>query len=248
MKVEYNDIVVVNTEPEKGRIGIYDDDANGEKLIIYFGDPMLSMFINKHHCEIPRGNLAIATIDDLINRREEITKILCDVNAKRSKNDKQIIELLLEYNLIQTSLHERDREMKYERPIEGSKRIFIAHSSADKVFARRLANDLKTIYGLDPWFDEIKIKAGESILQKIQEGIYDCDYMLVLLSQDSIKSRWVINEYSSKLWDEIEKNKVCVIPILINKCEIPQLLKHKKYISFAEQSYSYALEEIIDSI
>ena len=49
-------------------------------------------------------------------------------------------------------------------------KIFLSHSSKDKEFVRKLADDLKT-YGLSVWFDEWEIKVGDSITNKISQGI-----------------------------------------------------------------------------
>ncbi len=243
----YNDTVVIRKGLHKGRIGIYDDDDDCDKTIVYCGEVPLCMIAGEYFI-IPKNYLSIATIFDLIVRKQAIEKNLFQITKRRSRNDKKITELLFEYNLITTSLYERDREMRHAIHKEGNKKIFIAHSSKDKNLARRITNDLKNIYKFDPWFDEIKIKPGESIPAKIQEGLHNCDYMLVLLSEDSVKSNWMKTEYSSKLWDEIEQERIYVIPLLINTCEIPQLLKHKKYINFVNQDYLDALNDVVDSV
>ena len=60
-------------------------------------------------------------------------------------------------------------------------------------------------------------------------------------------SRWVESEWESKYWDEIQLNEIMVIPIIKEKCEIPQLLKSKKYIDFTID-YSQALEDLKESL
>ncbi|MEO2204742.1 TIR domain-containing protein [Paenibacillus pabuli] len=56
--------------------------------------------------------------------------------------------------------------------------------------------------------------------------------------------RWVQEEWYSKYWDEINSGMVKVVPILIEECEIPELLKTKKYADFREE-YSRALRELL---
>ena len=48
--------------------------------------------------------------------------------------------------------------------------VFLSHNHADKPFVRQLANDLES-HGLAYWLDEAEIKVGESLVQKIREGI-----------------------------------------------------------------------------
>lgn len=72
-------------------------------------------------------------------------------------------------------------------------RIFLSHNSADKPFARRLASDLEA-QGIGYWLDEAEIKVGESLIERIREGIDDAAYVAVILSPDSVKSLWVQRE------------------------------------------------------
>jgi hypothetical protein len=101
-------------------------------------------------------------------------------------------------------------------------KIFISHASNDK----EIAQDVKN-YGHEPWFDEWNIKIGNSIPKEIQTGISESDYVLVLLSTYSVSSRWVQDEWTTKYWDEINKNEVLVLPALLEKCDIPKLLEKK---------------------
>ena len=43
-------------------------------------------------------------------------------------------------------------------------KIFICHSSNDKVFVRKLANELER-HDIDIWLDEREIKVGDSLIE-----------------------------------------------------------------------------------
>ncbi|QDY83511.1 toll/interleukin-1 receptor domain-containing protein [Paenibacillus polymyxa] len=119
----------------------------------------------------------------------------------------------------------------------------ISHSSKDKTIARLIATDLAEA-GHNPWLDEWRIKVGESIPRSISIALKEREYVLVILSKNSVESRWVQEEWYSKYWDEIEAGMVKVVPILIEDCQIPELLKTKKYADFREE-YSRALRELL---
>lgn len=68
--------------------------------------------------------------------------------------------------------------------------IFLCHSSKDKLFARRLGNALSAC-GVTTWIDEAEIKTGDSLLNKITEGIERTDYLGAILTPTSVSSRWV---------------------------------------------------------
>ena len=65
--------------------------------------------------------------------------------------------------------------------------IFLSHNSEDKEFVRKLSADLHR-NGYYAWVDEAEIKLGHSLIEKIEEGIENADYLGVVISSNSIKS------------------------------------------------------------
>lgn len=125
-------------------------------------------------------------------------------------------------------------------------RVFLSHSSKDKPLARAIAEDLRRV-GFSVWLDEWEILIGESISQKIQEGLQNTDFVAVLLTQNSVDSGWVEKEWQSKIGDEARTKKVIILPLKGNNCRIPLLLKDKKYADFT-QDYASAIKGVINSI
>jgi hypothetical protein len=75
-------------------------------------------------------------------------------------------ELVAE-DLVDAATDLKSRRHKEEK----SKRIaFLSHSSADKPFIRQLAADLSA-NGIDVWLDEQRIRVGDSIPEKIAQGL-----------------------------------------------------------------------------
>ena len=124
--------------------------------------------------------------------------------------------------------------------------VFISHSSKDKPFAKRLATDLAD-RGHTVWLDEWIIKIGECIVTKIERGISDADYVIIILSQNSVISEWVEREWKAKYWDEISKGQNLVLPLLIEDCHIPPLLKTKKYADF-RTNYDVGFDAILSAL
>jgi hypothetical protein len=106
-----------------------------------------------------------------------------------------------------------------------------SHTSIDKIFVEKLANDLQRI-GVNTWFDKWEIKVGDSILWKIEDGIRKNDYLGIVLSPDALQSEWVKNELSSAWSKQMQTRKIVVLPILYRDCEIPLFLSDRKYADF----------------
>ena len=70
---------------------------------------------------------------------------------------------------------------------------FISYSSKDEDFARRLHTDLQN-EGVRCWFAPEDMKIGDKIRQRIDESIRIYDKLLLILSENSINSKWVEKE------------------------------------------------------
>src|SRR5262249_34019656 len=124
--------------------------------------------------------------------------------------------------------------------------IFISYSSLDKSIAKQLAGDLKHC-GHKVWLDEWQIKVGQCIPSEIESGLTKADFVLLLLSTQAVKSNWVDREWKAAYWDEVNKGSVVILPILLEKCDVPKLIQTKKYANIAN-SYAVGFYELIDAI
>lgn len=69
-------------------------------------------------------------------------------------------------------------------------KVFLSYSSDDRDLAEHVAEALQAA-GVETWWDRWEIGAGDSIVQKINEGLGDCTHFIVLLSPNSINKPWV---------------------------------------------------------
>lgn len=228
----------------KGKIGCCDDDDTevdgNEKGVVYFGDPLVT-----NNCTlIEWKNIDHITTDRLMTRRGNLLDQLSPYSEKPLAGKKRV-EALEEFHYIDQLLADRFYQAKLsETKFHAS--VFISHSSKDKQFAKWISVDLRNI-GHKVWLDEWAILVGESIPKKIEVGIEECDFLILVLSDHAVKSHWVEREWHAKYWDEVEKDKVYILPALKEQCEIPSLLKSKRYADFTKD-YSSGLEDLIYSI
>lgn len=113
--------------------------------------------------------------------------------------------------------------------------VFLSHSHADKPFARRLAARLES-EGHGVWIDEAEINIGDSLIEKIRDGIDQVDYVAAILSSASIGSEWVTRELDIASNREIEEKRVVVLPLLVEHVKLPGFLKGKFYGDFTDET------------
>lgn len=72
-------------------------------------------------------------------------------------------------------------------------RVYLAHASEDKEMVRPLARYLMD-HGIETWFDEWEIEPGDSLRQKMEEGLGEMTHFMVILTPTSIAKPWVARE------------------------------------------------------
>ena len=143
----------------------------------------------------------------------------------------------------------KNRSPKSKLPPAQQPVVFISHSSKDKRFVRKLAADLQR-RRIRPWLDEREILVGDSLHRRISDGIEKANYLILVLSEASIKSGWVEREVNAGLMRELENKNVIVLPILkeqLDHDQIPILIRERRYASFVED-YEEGLHDLTRSI
>ena len=125
-------------------------------------------------------------------------------------------------------------------------KLFISHASQDKEIARQLANDLKVLSHC-VWLDEWSVRVGQCISSEIDTALADTHFLILLLSKNAVLSRWVDTEWRAAYWDELKTRSIVVLPVLLEKVQLPRLLQTKKYASFV-LSYAVGFRELINAI
>lgn len=108
-------------------------------------------------------------------------------------------------------------------------RVFISYAHSDRPKAKRLVQELRKA-GASVLFDEWELKAGDSLLDRIDQALSTSDYLLVLLSPHSVRSNWVRREWGKAFENEISARAITVIPILIADCKVPTRLATRQVL------------------
>ncbi len=126
-------------------------------------------------------------------------------------------------------------------------KAFVSYSSKDMQMVMRLTNDLVVSSPLSIFFAPWDIAAGEKLITKIQNALMESDYFVPLLSPNFLASDWATEELEEAMTLAVQK-KITVLPVLIEKCDLPPFIKARKYIDFVEKDYDIALNELVDSL
>lgn len=90
--------------------------------------------------------------------------------------------------------------------------VFISHAHEDKEsFVRGLATELKKC-GLSVWYDEWTLELGDSLRQKIDEGLARSRYGVVVLSRGFFAKNWPQAELDGLMSRETQGRKV-ILPV-----------------------------------
>jgi hypothetical protein len=126
-----------------------------------------------------------------------------------------------------------------DRP--GERHIFISYRRVkpDMDFAYQLADDLEAA-GHPVWIDVEGIEGGEVWNEEIQRGIDECYAYVVVLSPDSMGSRWVRNELLYTLGEKPGR----VYPVMYRYVKLPPELVAIQYVDF-QDDYDSALDDLL---
>jgi len=108
-----------------------------------------------------------------------------------------------------------------------SRDVFICHASEDKpAVVRPLAYELQR-KGISCWLDEAEIHWGDSIIDRINEGLRSSRFVIVVLSRAFLSKNWPKKELSAVLSAEISSGRVKVLPLLVGSPDDIQFFLHE---------------------
>jgi hypothetical protein len=125
-------------------------------------------------------------------------------------------------------------------------RIFVSYSHQDKPFVDLIVERLKRA-GHEIWIDSLKLKPGDNISRKIEEGISTADAVLVVVSASSLSSKWVQQEFSSLALSDLSKRAPRVVPVVIDASSVPSYLSNYLYIDLS-RDFEAGLASLVQSL
>lgn len=112
---------------------------------------------------------------------------------------------------------------------------FISYFHGDKDFVRTLEGDLDR-RGLYIWRDEHEIEIGDSLSDKIQEGLKKSYSAIVVLSPEALERPFFKQELNTAFALRLE-GKFKIFPVLLRHCELPLFLRDTLYADFSAPDF-----------
>ncbi len=119
----------------------------------------------------------------------------------------------------------------------GSHKIFLCHAHEDKSKALEIYRLLKT-EGLKPWLDSEDLLPGQNWRREIPSAIRGADFVLIIFSKTSVSKRGYVQAELKLALDvlaEIPDDKIFVIPVRLDDCEVPGRFKDLHYCDLFEE-------------
>jgi hypothetical protein len=135
-----------------------------------------------------------------------------------------------------------------ENPIIRKYDVFISHASEDKDdVVRPLAISLQS-KGLKVWYDEFELKIGDSLRRKIDKGLANSRFGIVVLSKNFIRKGWTNYELDGIITKSVSGEQI-ILPIWHNITK-QEVIDYSPSLAdkLARNTATYTIDEIAEEV
>ena len=114
-------------------------------------------------------------------------------------------------------------------------RVFVCHAREDRPVVHAIYTRLLKEDWIDPWLDEESLLPGQNRDLKLDDTLKSTHVVLVCLSKQSLDQEGDFQREIRSVVDQAKEkpeSSIFIIPIRLDDCEIPQLLRSIQYIDF----------------
>lgn len=118
-------------------------------------------------------------------------------------------------------------------------KVFVSYSRKDTPFVEQLVADLRNA-GLEVWYDVSNLRGGSRWRIEIEAALRNSEFVVVVLSPDSMISEWVEREFLFA--SNLERK---IIPLMYRPCELSLNYLDLNYIDVQGQKYRQGFAELL---
>jgi hypothetical protein len=115
------------------------------------------------------------------------------------------------------------------------KQVFLSHSAKDKQFVSSLATVLRR-HKVPFWFSKSNLEGAQQWHDEIGKALKKCNWFVLILTPNSVKSEWVKHELMYALNDKRYRRRI--VPLLLKPCKFAKLswtLSNFQHIDFTKK-------------
>lgn len=94
--------------------------------------------------------------------------------------------------------------------------VFLSHAVRDRAFVRKILHVLRS-HHLPVWYSETNIRGAQQWHDEIGRALARCTWFVVVLSEHSVRSKWVKRELLYALNNDRYNERV--VPVLYRTCD-----------------------------
>lgn len=124
--------------------------------------------------------------------------------------------------------------------------VFVSHRGVDGRQAEYLAQELRSA-GHVVWVDTWKINLGDSIIERINEGLTGATQVIVCYSSSGIETAWMSREWMSALARQLNGQGIKLLPVLLTGGGPPAILADIKCADLTK-NWKSGVAELLSAI
>ena len=118
----------------------------------------------------------------------------------------------------------RFRRRLQSRKLRAWASAFVSYAHEDQEFVLALVEHLEN-QGLDVRYDRVALHIGDSLIRAISQEISEGDFLIAVVSSDSVESEWCQKELALAMTQGIDERRVKVLPVRYRSAEMPPMLQ-----------------------
>jgi len=127
-------------------------------------------------------------------------------------------------------------------------KIFLSHNHADKPLVEPVAMRLRDIFGQEEvFYDDWSIQPGDSIIEKMSQGLEAPEFVFFFVSAASLRSGMVRLEWQNALY-EASQGRTRVVPVRMDESQMPAVLRQTLFIDMHTVGLEAALAQIVNVV
>jgi tetratricopeptide (TPR) repeat protein len=123
-------------------------------------------------------------------------------------------------------------------------RVLLSHAASDRPRVRRLAEGLRRA-GYEPHLIEDEVRVGHSVLEVLERGLRESEFVVACLSQEALRSGWVEAELRLIIDGLPQEQPNRLVLVRFDEVEIPKSLQERAFIDAPEERWDEGVSRLV---